>query len=315
MISVALCTYNGEHFIKEQLESIVNQTMPVNEIVVCDDGSTDSTIQIIKSIATQHKNIEFKIIINDNNIGVKRNFEKALIFCKGDIKFLSDQDDIWMPNKVQTVVDYFKIKKDKDVVITNATLIDWNDICFTSKTLFECVGLDSTFLEQTNNDSLIDLFICGNRATGATMAIKKKVRVYFDYPNEILHDYILAIEALARNSFGIIEIPLIKYRIHNEQKCGLGDAINESWSNNIYNLVYEDFHGYTLPEIFHKKITMRDKRYHWIAGLRGIFHILNNWMLYKNIYPTNWKSFISTDIRHTIINFKKRKSIKEIHEQ
>ena len=65
MISVALCTYNGENYIKEQLESIANQTLPVDEIVVCDDCSTDNTIQVVQTFAAQHQDIAFKIIIND----------------------------------------------------------------------------------------------------------------------------------------------------------------------------------------------------------------------------------------------------------
>lgn len=306
MISVALCTYNGGKYIKEQLESIVNQTMPVDEIVVCDDGSTDNTIQIVQTIATQHQNIVFKIIINDTNIGVRRNFEKALSFCNGDIKFLSDQDDIWEPTKVETVINYFNNNPRNDVVMTNATLINKDDLIISDKTLFDCIGLNKEIISICNNDILIDLFSTFNRATGATMAIKNTIPVKFDYNTPILHDYILAIEALARNSMGLIEQPLIQYRIHQNQECGIGDAIEHPWQNNIYELKYEDFGNYPLPQIFLDKIKMRDKRYGWRAGLRGVFSIIYNWRLYKKTYPTLWLSYIKTDINHTIGLFKQR---------
>lgn len=311
MISVAICTYNGEQYIKEQLESIVNQTLPINEIVVCDDGSTDNTNQIVQTIETQHQNIAFKIIKNDSNIGVKRNFEKALNLCKGDVKFLSDQDDIWMPTKVETVINFFNNNPDKDVVMTNATLIDEKNNKLTDKTLFDCVGLTKEILSETNNDNLIDLFLSSNRATGATMAIKKNVRVYFNYNTPILHDHILAIEALSYNSLGIIEQPLIKYRIHQNQKCGIGEEIKQSLNNNIYELGCEQFDEYPLPKNFADKVEMRHKRYQWVAGLRGVFDIIYNWKLYRKTYPTLWMSYIKTDINHTIGLFKQRQRLKK----
>ena len=300
MISVALCTYNGEKYIQEQLESIVNQTLPIDEIVVCDDDSTDSTIQIVKTIAAQYSNIEFKIIINDTNIGVRRNFEKALKLCNGDIKFLSDQDDIWIPTKVEIVIKHFNNNPQKNVIMTDATLIDENNNILTNKTLFDCVGLTKQILSSTTNDNLIDLFLNSNRATGATMAIRDTTRVFFNYNTPILHDHILAIEALSNNSLGIIEQPLIKYRIHQNQECGIGNEIKRPLNNTIYELGYTHFNEYPLPEIFAAKVEMRDKRYKWIAGFRGVFVIIYNWRLYRKTYPTLWLSFMKTDINHTI---------------
>ena len=139
MISVALCTYNGALFINQQLESIVNQTHPVDEIVVCDDRSTDDTVKIIESFASQHPSIIVRLIINDNVLGVRMNFEKALNTCNGDIKFLSDQDDIWFPNKVETIVEYFQTNTDKSVVFSNANLINSESKPYSKYDLFDCI--------------------------------------------------------------------------------------------------------------------------------------------------------------------------------
>lgn len=306
MISVALCTYNGERYIKDQLESIVYQTVPVDEIVICDDCSTDSTIQIVKTIAAQHQYIEFKITINDTNIGVRRNFENALKLCNGDVMLLSDQDDIWFPEKVETIVNYFEKNPQKDTIISNAILVDGDDKIISDMSLLDCVGLNHIFLSKATNDNLIDLFISSNRATGATMAIKNTVPVRFNYHTLILHDYILAIEALSRNSLGIIEQPLTKYRIHQGQERGIGNAIEKPWESNIYELRCDRMGNYPLPTIFAQKTEMRHKRYDWMAGLSGIVKILFNWNLYRKIYPNSWKSYMSVDMNHTVGLYKQR---------
>ena len=101
MISVAIATYNGQEFIKEQLLSILNQTMPVDEIVICDDQSSDDTVRIIQELLCD----KIYLYQNEKNLGNKLNFKKAPSYCKGDYIFLCDQDDIWKPNKVQTMIE------------------------------------------------------------------------------------------------------------------------------------------------------------------------------------------------------------------
>ena len=85
-ISVALCTYNGEQFLKEQLDSILKQTQKVDEIVICDDGSTDATINILENYSANYPNI-FHIYRNKVNLRSVKNFEKAITLCTGDLIF------------------------------------------------------------------------------------------------------------------------------------------------------------------------------------------------------------------------------------
>ena len=105
-ISVALCTYNGEKYLHQQIDSILNQTVPVHEIVVCDDGSNDQTSKILTQYQTKFPEV-FKIHFNTENLRSVKNFEKAISLCTGDIIFLSDQDDIWEENKVEVFIKYF----------------------------------------------------------------------------------------------------------------------------------------------------------------------------------------------------------------
>ena len=99
MISVAMATYNGEKFIREQLDSILAQTITDWELIVCDDVSTDSTIAILEEYANKDGRIQ--IHKNKVNLGFKRNFEKAISLCSGDYIALCDQDDIWKHDKVE----------------------------------------------------------------------------------------------------------------------------------------------------------------------------------------------------------------------
>ena len=105
-LSVAMCTYNGEQHVNEQLESILKQTMTVDEIIICDDGSTDKTIQIIEQFQMNFPNI-ITLHRNSFNLGSNKNFEKAITLCSGDYIFLSDQDDIWKINKVEKIIQSF----------------------------------------------------------------------------------------------------------------------------------------------------------------------------------------------------------------
>ena len=97
-LSVAMCTYNGEKYIREQLMSIRNQTLRIDEIVICDDCSEDDTVEIIENLIRQY-DLPVRLHVNTWNHGYRKNFEQAICRCSGDIIFLSDQDDIWLPTK------------------------------------------------------------------------------------------------------------------------------------------------------------------------------------------------------------------------
>lgn len=98
--SVAMATYNGSQYIAEQLRSIENQTIRPDEIVICDDGSSDDTVAVIRDYAAQSA-LNIKLYQNEKNLGFRRNFEKAISLCTKEVVFLCDQDDIWVKNKVE----------------------------------------------------------------------------------------------------------------------------------------------------------------------------------------------------------------------
>jgi glycosyltransferase involved in cell wall biosynthesis len=102
-ISVALCTYNGEKYIKEQIISILKQSKRVDEIIISDDNSSDTTLKIVNDLLSDC-DIAHKICTHETNIGVTRNFMECISKCSGDIIFTCDQDDVWKKNKVEKMI-------------------------------------------------------------------------------------------------------------------------------------------------------------------------------------------------------------------
>ena len=125
-VSVAITTYNSAKFITEQIESICNQTIIPDEIIISDDCSNDDTLKIINYLKNKFNNVYFKIIINNKNIGFIKNFELALNNCTGDIIFLSDHDDVWLNNKIERIIDIFNANNNILLIIHDAKLVDSN---------------------------------------------------------------------------------------------------------------------------------------------------------------------------------------------
>ena len=124
-ISIAMATYNGAKYLQEQLDSFVAQTRQPDELVVCDDVSSDTTVDILESFRQQAP-FAVRIYRNETNLGFVKNFEKALSLCTGDIIFLSDQDDVWFDEKICTVEQIFVEKPNKIVIINDQVITSEN---------------------------------------------------------------------------------------------------------------------------------------------------------------------------------------------
>lgn len=231
-ISVALCTYNGARFLVSQLQSILFQTRQVDEIIICDDGSTDETIDILTDFKNKYPSI-ISFHKNDVPLRVIKNFEKSISLCKGDIIFLCDQDDIWKKNKVEIVIEYFQNAPDYLGVFTDAELI--ND---TEKPLNTTMWNILAFKEFAKDKMDIYKYLVfhGNVVTGACLAIKKEakplilpIRVITDN----LHDALIALILAKKQKLGLIVEPLIKYRLHNSQQTNVLTKIGRINENGV----------------------------------------------------------------------------------
>lgn len=299
MISVALCTYNGERYIREQLESILNQTMPVDEIVVCDDGSTDDTLDIIKNYKDK-TSTDIRIYLNEENLGPARNFQKAINQCIGDIVFLSDQDDVWMPDKVSIITEYFESNPNINVVFTNALLVDENGLML-QKTLWDyCFQPD--IKKMFDRGLQLECFGYGNHATGATMAIKSLKLPNLDYNKEFLHDHALALMAINADGLGYIEKCTIKYRLHSRQACGLSNATDFKWNDFLYPM--KEAYSLCTSQNARKRLAYLDIRRRLRYTLWGPIVVLSRWFSYKKLYSKGagimMRGDINESIHHTI---------------
>ncbi len=223
LIAVALCTYNGEKFLRKQLESILNQSKKVDELVVFDDCSTDSTLDILHEFKLKAP-FDVHIHQNEQNVGSSKNFENCISSCKGEVIFLCDQDDLWHNDKVEKQIAYFQQNPQKDAVFSNAIMINQIGLP-TGKTAFEQIEFVKDLQIKWNNGGSFDILLRGYVVTGATLAIRAKiVNEIFPVPNiidELIHDGWISLWLSMNNRIGFLTDPLISYREHESQQVGL----------------------------------------------------------------------------------------------
>jgi glycosyltransferase involved in cell wall biosynthesis len=221
-VSISLCTYNGAKYLLEQLESFLAQTRLPDELVVCDDGSQDETVSILRAFEPRAP-FPVRFYRNETNLGVAKNFEKAISLCHGDITFLSDQDDVWAPKKIARMMVEFEKDSSVGQVFTDAELVD-EHLEVLGQNLWEF-----TFPEDrrrvVEEDSLFSVLLKFNVVTGATQAFRTEHRSLFfpipDYKPYLIHDgWIALIISMIAKSV-CVEERLIKYRQHDGQMLGI----------------------------------------------------------------------------------------------
>jgi len=207
---------------EQQLDSILNQTVKVDEIVVCEDNSTDNTREILEKYNKANPGL-FKILYNSKNLGSNKNAEKAIQHCTGDIVFLSDHDDEWNSNKVERTLEYFEQNPKMNGVFSNGYLMNAHSEVDTQNALWDSMSFPFEHLK--NNPILLREYIHTNEncATGAAMAFKRKL-AFLDQPfpsiKFLIHDRWISMNLSNDSSLGYIEDKLIKYRLHPKQETG-----------------------------------------------------------------------------------------------
>lgn len=224
-VSIALCTFNGEKFIEKQIQSIQSQTYPnISEIICVDDRSTDRTVAILESL--QKRDHRIKVVVNEDNLGYIKNFEKALSLCGSSYIALSDQDDVWNPEKVDKLIAAIG---DSPMVYSNTEYIDEQD----QKT----GGKMSDFRLLGACDSCLN-FIFFNGIAGHTMLIKREVlRSALPFNQIVPHDYWLAFHATKLGKIAYVDEPLVGYRQHTSNVLG-GIGSGKKVKSNQYDFFY-----------------------------------------------------------------------------
>ena len=310
MISVAMCTYNGANFIEEQLLSIFGQTKYVDEIVICDDQSSDDTVERIRRLAERFPG-RIRLFINEERLYVSANFEKAILLCRGNFIFLSDQDDVWHDNKVETLCNWLLQHPDKDVVFSDSRIVDKDGKPLTEKTLFDISGLDKKALRWFDEGLAPEMFLYVCRAGGLTMAIRKsfvpKIRVRRDVWKVALgaiHDESIALCAVGYNKLGYCNEVLMDYRLHGNNSEGMRIGFNTVFKNpNPYRAFLIDMNRYgELPDSLKQKGEFINMRYR-SRYKKGYKLLINNAVSgrYRSVYGKKAWSFFFWDLNDYLI--------------
>lgn len=216
-VDILMATYNGEKYIKEQIESILNQTYENFRLIISDDCSNDKTKEVLKEYSEKDNRII--VYYQDKNLGVVKNFEFLLNKVENEYFMFSDQDDYWYENKIELSLKKMQ-QTDADLIYTDLEVVDEN-LNTISKSFWNLKGLERK-IKKYNNFSSIYL---NNFVTGCTMLVKSEwIKDIIPFPENtkyLLHDYWIAIIISQIGKIEYIDTPTIKYRQHIDNSVGI----------------------------------------------------------------------------------------------
>lgn len=224
-----MATYNGEKYLREQIDSILQQLGNEDELIVSDDHSTDSTCDIVRAYGDK----KIKLFSNELTKGVTHNFENALLHSSGDIIFLADQDDVWLPDKIKELSD-FLIQDNYDVVTCNCALTD--------------TDLNITQQEYYVDKSPLDKSVWGNFVKdlwlGSCMAFKREIlsKTLPIPPKMAAHDLWIALYSQLHFKCGYYPKVLQLYRRHENTVSFAGSKSTNKLSYKISYRMYLAYH-------------------------------------------------------------------------
>lgn len=207
MVSVAMAAYNGEKYISAQVDSILNQTYPNIEIVIVDDGSSDNTMEILRGYGKAHASVH--VYQNETNKGITKTFEAAIQRCTGAYIALSDQDDTWLPHKIETLVNAIN---GYDAVYSDSLLVD-----------AEGQSLGKKFSSMLKMRSYTNgaPFLLSNTVPGHTILMKRAfAETLYPFPEYVYFDLWISFNAAANNGIHFVDETLVHYRQHTTNAVG-----------------------------------------------------------------------------------------------
>lgn len=228
MVSVVMTTYNGEKYLGEQLRSIFAQTVPPDEIIICDDCSTDNTMRVITRFQ-QAATLPIKVAVNKERLGYSRNFRQALLMASGEFIFLCDQDDVWLPQKIETCLRILRQNPQIFVLSTGFRVIDQQNKIRGNESLFCFRGKPKLKMISWHS------FIRHPRYPGMAMAVRRELLserflsgVLLSNPfsltpgeADIPHDWLLNESAAYQDGLYFFSANLSAYRQHTSNTVGM----------------------------------------------------------------------------------------------
>ena len=242
LLSIILCTYNGERFLQKQLDSLAGQTYPNFEIIAVDDCSTDGSFQML--LEQSKKDDRFHVIRNEQNLGLNWNFEYGIRQAKGEYILICDQDDIWEPQKLERMLSSIDGSL---LYYHDSALIGPDDEPLNKK-------LSEKFRHGANLNPLS--FVALNCVTGHTCMFPKELitKPIFPFPKHLFYDNWLGFIASTYGNIRYVDECLVRYRIH-----GQNNAVNKKKVKRLNASTraicldeFDSFYQFTPPESNYK---------------------------------------------------------------
>ena len=289
-INILMATYNGRRYLRDQLDSILNQTYSNFRLLISDDASTDSTLKILEEYEAKDRRIE--IYRQEKNIGLVANFEFLINKVRSEYFMFSDQDDIWEEDKIEKT---FKVMEE-----TNSDLV-YSDLEVVSSRLKQIAPSYWTLKGFENkikkyNNSFNSLYL-NNFITGCTMMVKSKwINEFLPLPKDskyVLHDYWVSLVISQSGKISYIDEKLVKYRQHNNNKVGSKTKSEELETldeirDMFINVKIEHFKVFVSNEkVFKHEVVKKLNReaLAYFEKLKNVKNInLSNWGLFFKLY-------------------------------
>ena len=225
-IDILLTTYNGQAYLKEQIDSILAQSNQDWRLIIRDDGSSDNSVSIVEKYAAEYPDKIKLIIDSDGNLGANLNFGRLLEQANAGYIMFSDQDDVWLPNKIELTLNVMKateqIYPDKPVLIhTDLKVVD-SDLNIIADSMWSYQKLSPEIGDDLSK------IMAQNVVTGCTMMINRKASdVSTPIPAEaIMYDWWIAMNVARYGKIVYLSAPSILYRQHSDNRIGAKEAKN-----------------------------------------------------------------------------------------
>ena len=219
-IGVVLCTYNGERYLPEQLDSIFAQERLPDEMLVQDDGSADHTLEILAGYSAKAP-FPIEVVRNPQNLGFVRNFESAMARCNAEIIATCDQDDSWRFDKLKKLEQIFDAHRHVSVAFSDAEMVD-EHLRPLGYGLFQVLNVSPVDRDRISRQDFLPVVLRRNIVPGATMALRAASR------NRVLpiaegayHDEWMVLIAAAYNELAFCAEPLVRHRQHAANRLGM----------------------------------------------------------------------------------------------
>jgi len=216
-----MCTYNGARFLDQQLASLVSQRRLPDEVVICDDCSSDETQTLLNDFAAAAP-FPVNLRQNQTRLGSTKNFEQAIALCQGDVIALCDQDDEWLPDKLASMSNVFETRPEVALVFSDAELIDESGTAVGER-LWESIEFDASMKAKIKGSRAYEILDRRVLITGMTMAFRatfKDLILPFPENTTLIHDGWIALIISHTADIDFVDKPLARYRQHSSQQLG-----------------------------------------------------------------------------------------------